>query len=291
MNLPPPDLPPESEPDKTPASSHARRGENPPLSDSPPVREPVSSGSGPAPAASRPRSRAPLPDAETIIGMIKDAITYPLRGGGWAAIIPGVVLACLCTLGGWVPFAGWAVVIGASCYMTAFYFRVIESTVSGKDVLPDWPEFSNFLDDIILPGFQMLVIYLVALAPALALAFLGGLHLDSDDSVLGLGEILIMMSIAAYSPMGVLGLLHFGTLGAAMPHRVIPAIVRCMPAYLIAAGAVFFELFANHTVSLMVGWIPILGSLIEWAVLIYLMIVSGRLIGVMYRQNQAVVGW
>lgn len=200
-------------------------------------------------------------------------------------------MAAVLTFTIWVPWTGLVTLLTVGCYLSAFYFRVVEASVTGDDHPPDWPEFSSMIDDIIIPGCQMFVIYLLSLIPTFLMVWLGGLDLESDSGLPGFGEVIMILTFALYFPMAVLRLIHFGTYGAVLHHRVVPAIFRCLPGYLVAVGAVMLEMVVDSFISVTLGWIPILGIFIHWLGVIYMMIFSGRVTGLFYRQYRETLGW
>jgi hypothetical protein len=185
---------------------------------------------------------------------------------------------------------GLLVLIAVSCYLAAALFQVVGSTVTGRDTLPDWPDFSDLVDDILTPGFQLLVVTLIAMVPTIIMGMLGVLEWEEGVSY-GMPELVAAICYAVYMPMGVLSVVHFGTVSAALPHRVLPAIGRALPGYWVAAFVLLLVDWTNHLMGVLVGGLPLLGSLVTWAVSIYLLLVSGRVIGLMYRQNRGSIGW
>src|SRR5688572_4700395 len=97
--------------------------------------------------------------------LLEDAATYPLRGSGWIMILIGSVLSALLSLGSIAPGFGLAAWAAGFAYFTAFYFEIINATVSGSDECPDWPDISDLWGDIFLPVIRCAGVWLIAFMP------------------------------------------------------------------------------------------------------------------------------
>lgn len=286
MHLPPPDLPP----------SNPAAAPDPPK----PVEAPKAARA-PKPAEEAPR----LPEPHELA---RDAVTYPWRRGGAYVLVPGVFLALAFAVASWAPMLGLASTLIGVGYFSAFYFQIVETTIAGRHTLPDWPEFSDFYDDLVRPGLQMaglfilcrLLVYLVAsvvigsgltsgegtgwnifftplflmwvlIAPSLGLQALG---LEA-----GWLHYLDVAVFWLYFPMAVLGVVFHGSLGGALPHRVFPAIARCWRVYLPGVAAMWaIKAVVGHLQSL-ADEIPYLGLPLGWLLALCLLVMQGRLTG------------
>jgi predicted PurR-regulated permease PerM len=79
--------------------------------------------------------------------------------------------------------------------------------------------------------------------------------------------------------MAVLGLVLHGHAGGALPHRVIPAIIRCMPGYLIGIASLTVISLLVTSLQELADLIPYAGALFGWLLTICLMVMQGRLTG------------
>ena len=76
---------------------------------------------------------------------------------GWAVIAAGAV--CLWVLNAVLalPVSGYFIIFkvllaaGIAGYLSAYMIRIIGSSADGREELPDWPELTNFWDDILRP--------------------------------------------------------------------------------------------------------------------------------------------
>jgi len=127
------------------------------------------------------------------------------------------------------PIMGIAVGVFSAGYFGAFYLSIVETTIGGRETFPDWPSFTSFIDDILMPYLRLLGLCLISFAPLLALYFL----LPDDESIYRVSLLLIGLLFGLlYFPMAVAASLAFGNLLAASPHIVLPAIIKASPLHL-----------------------------------------------------------
>ncbi|MBL9182361.1 MAG: hypothetical protein JNN17_09485 [Verrucomicrobiaceae bacterium] len=221
------------------------------------------------------------PVLDTYPQLLLDAMTYPWRRGGAYILVPGTFLAMAFAFSVWAPVLGLVSLGIGACFFSAFYLQIVESTIAGRHNLPDWPSFSDFYDDMLKPGFQMLVVFLMSgvVYAAVAWAVFSVFAFENDDSTVKMLRSLAEIVFGFYVPMGVLGLVLHGHAGGALPHRVIPAIFRCMPGYLIGVGTLAFINLLTNLLQDSVKPIPFAGILLGWLLTICLMVMQGRLTG------------
>lgn len=266
MPLPPPDLPVSSVPAYAPARAAAESDTN--LEKHPPkpakvIREDLD------------------PVLDTYPQLLLDAVTYPWRRGGAYILIPGAFLALAFSISAWAPLFGLASTGIGACYFAAFYLQIVETTIAGQHRVPDWPSFGDLYDDLIRPGLQMAVAFLMStlVFAAAAWAVTSVVTFANDEAgwkvLRGLSELVY----GFYVPMAVLGLVLHGHAGGALPHRVIPAIIRCMPGYLIGIASLTAISLLVTSLQKIADLIPYAGALLGWLLTICLMVMQGRLTG------------
>lgn len=158
--------------------------------------------------------------SESLGGLICEAFAYPIRGG-WGTIIIGIVVLLVVTVSAFAPVLGIAVFIGGWAYIGAFYFEIIYSTLNGRDDPPPWPELSSLWDDVVIPGAQMLGIFLISAAPQIVAMIMAGKGGDAaSEPWFWIGA----LTKWVYFPMATLAVVCHGTVWAALPHRVVPAV-------------------------------------------------------------------
>jgi hypothetical protein len=218
-------------------------------------------------------------------GMLADVLTYPLRSDGWLMIAIGAGFSILMYIARWAPMIGGVVAIFAAGFFAAYYLDIINSTVNGSDDPPDWPSISDFKEDILLPLVNTLGIALISWGPLLLTQFI-----DKTWEAKEACEVGAFAFAVIYFPMATLGYVMHGHLGGALPHRVVPAIFRALPGYLIVI-VLFTVLTSLSTVSDVISRVPLIGIVLTAAPSLYLLMAQGRLIGLLYRSKREQIGW
>jgi hypothetical protein len=218
---------------------------------------------------------------------LTDALSFPIRRGGWIMIVVGAIFSVILDFLQIAPVVGFAVAIFSAGYFGSFYLSIISSTMIGKDEMPDWPSFGNFVDDILSPLLRLIGLTILSFWPVFALAFFW----DEDAAWFLPAMILTALSGCFYFPMAALASLAYGNLLGALPHIVLPAIVRSLPGYLLVVVALIGGLALSAVVEELSAGIPYVGWLLAAAVALYSMMFQGRFIGLLYRDKAHKLGW
>lgn len=218
---------------------------------------------------------------------LADALSYPIRRGGWIMIVVGAVFSVILDFLQFAPIVGLAVAIFSAGYFGSFYLSIINSTMIERDEVPDWPGFSSFWDDILSPFLRLFGLGIVSFLPVFLLSFFG----DEDAAWFGPALITAVLYGVCYFPMAALASLAFGNLGGALPHIVFPAIVRSMPGYLLVVVALIVGIALSATIEELTKGIPYVGWFLAAAVALYGLMFQGRLIGLLYRDKGCKLGW
>lgn len=295
LHLPPPDLPPPSPPEK------AAKSLPPPTASHSPSPAAPGAPTNPyqASAAPLPKTTQPAPEetaeqiSDTMAGLVMDAFTYPVRRGGLSMIGMGAVIIFIASVSTYAGTIGLVACALCWSYIAAYFFEIINHTLTNRSTVPHWPELSNLMEDVWAPGLQMLTVILVSTIPkvlvAVALgdspAVLGVIFTLSywryDDGLLHSFMWLAAMAGWAYFPMAALSVVWHGTLSSALPHRVLPAIIRCMPGYLWCAAAYAGIEILILECKLVTSLLPFGGTFLVMMAIMYGFLAQGRLIGLM----------
>lgn len=236
--------------------------------------------------------KIPGKDVYDISGSLREllceAAKFPLRRDNLSVMIVGTIIVTAMAIGVIVPIFGWVACIGGCCYLAAYYFEIIQHTVNGKFEAPPWPDWTSYWDDLVIPGAQMIGIALVSSLPVFAAVWCQ-LDEESDFHLLMLFAASILQWI--YFPMATLAVICHGTVWASLPHRVLPALIRCMPGYLMCAAAFglaeMLRVWTGDALEMNV----FLGWAFSWVIFIYVMVVQARLTGLIYLRYRAKIGW
>lgn len=273
INLPPPDLPPPTPVDEKPVISEV-------------VPAPLTAPVPPVfPGHEEPET---LDAAQSLKVLLWEALAYPLRGDSWGMLLMGAAVVFCIAITAFVPLAGWVVMIGGTAYVAAYYFEIINHTLAGKDDVPAWPDLSSYWDDIVIPGVQMLGIAVLSYMPAFAVLWLVP---DPSSEWHDAGLFFSRLFNWIYFPMATLAVVCSGTLWAALPHRVVPAIYRVIPGYLVCAAAFAVAELGRDAASSMFGWLPVIGFVLPWILFMYCMLVQARLTGLIYLRYRDRLTW
>lgn len=216
--------------------------------------------------------------------MIADALSYPFRGAGLFILILGTVAALLLQLASFVPILGFLAIVLLFGYFTAYYYQVLQHTATGSDAEPDWPDVSDFWDDLIRPLLQVIGVLIVANLPwALAIAFTG-----SPDSPISLVARIFGMF---YFPMALLAVVVLGHLGGANPLLVIPSILRTFPGYAVVAAIAILLPFGIDLIIDATEETPWIAWGVSTFLSLYLITTHARLLGLFYRRKEEALDW
>lgn len=218
--------------------------------------------------------------------ILLDALTYPIRRSGWIMILLGAIFSVILDVLKFAPAIGIMVAFFSAGYFGAFYLDIISTTMIDRDEVPDWPGFGNFSEDIISPFLRLAGLVLISFLPAMALAFA-----DQESSWFLPAIIGAVLYGCFYFPMAVLASQALGGLGAALPHIVVPAMVRALPGYLLAVVALVIGFVASGVVQELSKDIPYIGWFLTAVAGLYSLMFQGRLIGLIYRTKGHKLGW
>jgi len=236
-----------------------------------------------------------LDDAEEIWGvdlplsnLVKDAIVFPWRGDGWGMVIIGAFVVFCVFISGVIPILGFVVQICGIGYLSAYYFDVIQHTIAGRRDVPAWPDFSDYWDDLVIPGLQMIGVILISSTPLLVL---NGVGLNTATSSITIGDVFAWSFYWLYFPIATLSVACKGTVVAVLPHIVVPSLRRVLPGYLICVAVFALAEIGRDLLSSLLSAVPILGGLTSLFFFMACMLVQARLIGLIYLRYRSRFQW
>jgi len=211
------------------------------------------------------------------------ALLYPFQGNGVILLIAGTAFFYIL---GHLPFIG-VILTG---YLFAYAKSIITSTAEGRKDPPDWPDFTDWKDDILVPYLQLLALVVLCFGPAFIIAvWRPGTETEARIAyfaALGFG--------ALFAPMGMLALAMFDTVAVLNPIALTWSILRVPLHYLVAAAAfetvLLLEWSAAGALQTLVP-VPFLPDLIASFLNLYVTSVGMRILGLLYVNNQDKFGW
>lgn len=219
------------------------------------------------------------------MGILQDIFTYPFRGSGKYMLLFGVVLSLVSRLASFAPAFGNIAVLILAAYLTATYFEIIETTATGSDEAPVFPNVTSFWEDMIWPLLKSVIVALFSFAPLWIYAIMADGHTRPEWvlALAGLGAI--------YFPMAMTAMVVLGYLGAMLPHIVVPAIFRAGGLYWLAVFLIILIYLFQSFIEGGLAGIPILGAMVASLIKIVAMMLNGRTLGILYRERREEMGW
>src|SRR5512133_374257 len=98
---------------------------------------------------------------------LPQALRYPLRGRGKVLLGVGSVVFWALSLLTHVSFVTYIPVFFGVCYLCTYLVRVIAASAASESDPPDWPEFTNWWDDLLRPLLLVLASIGISFLPAL----------------------------------------------------------------------------------------------------------------------------
>lgn len=236
-------------------------------------------------------------DPKLFFASVLSALVYPFRGWGLVVLLVGTLIIGLMNFG--APFLySYVINLLVYGYVCNYLFNIVLTTANGADKPPDFPDFSNWWEDILQPLLLMVGTTLYCFAPALiyfllylAYCYYQGWIPQPDEPLCAGGVVSLAFLSLLYYPMALLAVAMFTGKSGLNPRIVIPAIFRVLGPYLVVcaflaivvAGQILFRALLDRQ-SLLAHFAA------EFLFLCGLMICM-RLLGVLYRTHKGKLGW
>jgi hypothetical protein len=239
-----------------------------------------------------------VPQAQSFAGRLGGAFLYPFKGNGVILLASGTIFyAILNAASFFAQFAGifgMAVVLlltvfGAG-YLICYLRRILTSSAIGQEEMPDWPDVSEFSEEILAPFLQLLGTVLACFLPALAVS----LFVPHGHPWAGPALAAAMLYGCVCFPMAFLAVSVFDSVAAVNPLLVIPSILRIPLQYLLTVlllGGVLALRWAGEALLDNLLPIPFLTRILLGFAGLYLLTVEMRILGLLYLANKDRLGW
>ena len=217
---------------------------------------------------------------------------YPFKGSGIFMLISATAIFVVLGLLSWIICAIAILQLFLSMYVWAYYISVIKSSAGGEEEPPDWPDLSNFWDDILRPLLLVAAALIVSAVPliicgfiAVGWGFLGSIELMAAWVWIGVAVGLL------YLPMSLLAIAMYDSVVALNPVTIIGSIVKIPLQYLMACVLFFLVFYVNGQIQAYMDQIPIAGAIGRIFLSLYMMMVASRILGLIYSANAKKLGW
>jgi hypothetical protein len=220
---------------------------------------------------------------EGFFASLPRALLYPFQGNGVMLLIAGTAFFFLLD---YFPLVGLLL----TGYVFAYAKSIITSTANGRKDPPDWPDFSDLKEDILVPYLHLVALVVLFFGPA----FIVGLWRPGSATEARIAYFAALGFGAFFAPMGMLALAMFDTVAALNPVALAWSILRAPLHYIVAAAAfetVFLVYWFTTGVLQTLIPVPFLPGLISGFFYLYAISVGMRILGILYVSDQENLGW
>jgi hypothetical protein len=250
-------------------------------------------GSACGPGVTSASQRATAAEMTFIQGAL-GAFGYPLRASGGVLILAGAVALTLTDyarfLAGYAPLLGLVALvflfIGVTGYLFAFAKDVVATSAQGEASLPSWPEVTSPAD-FAVPCGQFLALALICFGPLLVWE-----KWQPEDTSIWI-SVLLTAAGAFYFPMALVGVALADSIAGVNPAVIVPSILKILGHYLMAFALVVLLVAAQWAGEWLARRmaIPLLPTFLAELITLYLIVVTARVLGIMYYVNRERLGW
>ncbi len=211
------------------------------------------------------------------------ALIYPFTGNGVILMVAGTIFFIVMS---------YFLLLALSCtgYLFGYAKHIVASSAAGEDEPPDWPDFTDWKEDMLWPYLQLLALIVLTFSPAILL-----LIFPPDDKLVFGGLMLAALALgAAIAPMGMLALSMFDTVTALNPVGLVWSILRIPGPYLVAALA-FEAVIGVNVLKNLVLMVIIPSTFVAVVVAsflnLYFIMVGMRILGLLFYTQEDRLGW
>lgn len=246
--------------------------------------------------------REPPPNAkrtETFFQLLPRAFLYPFKRDGLILLISGTVFfGFLNAIVGGPHFGGFfvgayvlIVQLFALGYLIAYMKAIVAVSAYGDENMPNYPDFSDFYDDILHPIMLMGGCLLLCFAPVLIYMYYVDFTLPGWEQ---LGFAALILLGCAGLPMSMLAAFLYETVYALNPLVLVVSVFRVPLEYLVACAVlgmlVGLRLMSTY-ITAAAHVIPVLPQMLDGFISLYLLSVEMRIIGLIFHTKRKQLRW
>lgn len=220
------------------------------------------------------------------MNLIKDIMTFAFRGKGKYLWVSCVVLTVVADLASLAPVLGLIAKILISGYFCAIYYQLIQSSATGGNEAPEFPDASDIFGDIISPLLQIIAVAVVSFGPCILYV-----NVVSPHEVQPLIAYALLGFGVVYFPMAMLAVVVLGRMAGISPHIVFPAIFHGGWVYWLGVGLFVILYILGNVIEAIFGRDLIIGHIIMAMVGSYTFMTQARILGIVYREREDELGW
>lgn len=213
------------------------------------------------------------------MNVLYDALAYPLRKHGWQIIVVSTIVWLLMALTLALPMINVGLFVLYAAYFGAYYLKILSETVNGNDVMPNWPDFMNIVDDILKPALRLVVIVALTWLPFILVVVIHTRVIHVPRMV---GLVALVYGVFSF-PMTALLVQVSGRYRAGLPHLVLPAMWELGWRYVLVAVVCNVAVLAWVYLPKLLFGSNVAGAIFNVALLIYTLAFQARITGLLYR--------
>jgi len=244
------------------------------------------------------RTTLPVPARQTFPEQVAAAFSYPFKRDGLILLAGGTLFLCLIKAA--LFFCKYAflygivatVVLGVwgTGFFISFFRRIVAGSATGEDVMPDWPDVTDFSNDILAPFLQFVGTVALSFLPAIGVF----VFVPKDFAYLNQAQLAGLALGYAYFPMAFLAVSMLDSVVAANPLLVLQGILKMPWNYLLTAavfGGVMVVKWTGDEYLPHFLPVPLVPAILSSFLGLYLLTVFMRILGLLYRDNKEKLGW
>lgn len=173
-------------------------------------------------------------------------------------------------------------------YLFAYMQRIVTASAHGENDLPEFPDVTEFWSDIVLPFLFFAGTFVVSFAPAIVVALC-----LRESEMIWPGVIATVGLGILYFPMALLAVAVTDNFLALSPHVVVPSIALVLLPYLSACLVLAILIAIRFGLVFLLDFLPVplVPSIIDGFVSLYLLVVEMRILGLLFRSYRQRLGW
>ncbi|MBN1256299.1 MAG: hypothetical protein JXA52_01190 [Planctomycetes bacterium] len=223
------------------------------------------------------------PEQESFLRDALKAFAFPVVGKNIIVLIFGVIMMAAIEILQYIPVLSIASII-LSLYITVYLIRILISSASGANTLPDWPAVNNFLCGIIYPWFRLAFVWFICFLPTI----IYGVYFVDGELLNNTGVFIFVILGGLYFPMALACVCVHESVAYINPSIVLRLIFKAPIEYILTCLLLLVILYMSVVGSDSMWESGILVRLLTIQLLsFYLSVVEMRIIGLVYRVAEA----
>lgn len=234
------------------------------------------------------------PEKPSFFNAFVNLFSYPVRGCGLYIIIGicaiSVALQLLGLVTRFLPFGNFLTGILSLALLgciLGYLLHVLTKSALGEDAPPDWQAVGDW-NDMLRPTFLVLGVTLVSFLPVIVLRFAMGHEYVSCSALVPWG---LLLAGCLYFPMALTATAMLDSPAGLNPLFVVQSIFRTGWIYFLAWGILALTVVVSYLLISFLPQILCVTNAVVTAVFMYLLLIVGRVCGLIYRHRREKLDW